>query len=199
MFGTRIEKNEKPSDALCNDLLLEILQKISDLATLHAFALTSQRFYYAYRHLKTDIIGKCTLGTLADGGITFGDPCPFAMLAMKHNRQPRMFPQPAIRAIYHDFLWLPVDYCRSLLELAYFVGFQESREGLRNGKWPFAKDKAPGHVIGRDLEIPYPYTLGYENYLLLLIEQLPREEIWVVRRLWQESYARLVERAEDLD
>ena len=79
--------------------------------------------------------------------------------------------------------WLS-DSCRSLLELRHFVGFQQTRETWSKREWQFAKDKALGHAIGRDLEMPYPYPLGRGNYHLLLIEQLAREEVWAVRRLF---------------
>lgn len=126
---------------------------------------------------------RATLGALAERGIELRRPCLFAEVAMKDNRQPSMYLQPAIRALYHGQFSLPVNYCRALLGLQHFVGHDENPSVPHSPGWRYQIVTDEGGKLWLFLPLEYPY--GRENYDLVFLEQMSDADVVTVRaKLW---------------
>jgi len=124
---------------------------------------------------------RATLGTLADRGIELRRPCLFAEVAMKDNRQPSMYLQPVIRALYHGQFSLPVNYCRALLGPQHFVGHDENPSVPHSPGWRYQIVTDEGGKLWL-----YPY--GRENYHLVSLERMSDADVVTVRaKLWFEG------------
>ena len=177
---------------LPTEILHMILQQIDDLPTFFALTQAAPRFFFLYDDSRPIFITSVTLLTLAARGIYLSNQVPFAEVAIQRGRQPSMYLQPAIRAICRSInsrpLELPVQFCRALLELVHFKGYQQ-RFGVTSGwKWELAADE--GGMVPTTLESGwiYEYPCGQHNYHLLFIDDMSDHDVTMVRRQLLRDY-----------
>lgn len=102
---------------------------------------------------------------------------------MKHNREPSLYLEPAIHAIYLGYLVLPIQYCRALLEIVHFKGYQYSTKPPKaNGVWwEIATDEGRVAPLLRFSHLVNPYPQGKENYHLITMGQMSPQFLQIVR------------------
>jgi len=121
-----------------------------------------------------------TLDALAKRDIELRHPCLFAEVILKDDREPSMYLEPAVRALYHGKSHLCQDYCRALLELRYFLGYDEGGSG-RPG-WRY------GAVMDEEAILRHYHQGDSTNYHLLILGQMSDQDVGIVKRLlWLEG------------
>ncbi len=99
---------------------------------------------------------------------------------MKDDREPSMYVEPAVRALYHGKSDLCQDYCRALLGLRYFIGYDEDGSGRPGWRYQAVMDE---EAILRHYHPPEPI-----NYHLLILGQMSDQDVGIVKEmLWLEG------------
>lgn len=153
---------------------------------MFAWLQTCHRMYSIYDRDRARFNTRATLDALAKRGIELRHTCLYAEVAMKDSRQPSMYLQPAIPALYHGQFSLPPNYCRGLLGLLHFKGYGEDISRPPGAGWRYQVVTDEGAMVGFFPLMGYP--LGRENYHLVFLERLSDADIMIVRtKLWFES------------
>lgn len=126
-----LQSTRAPSLQLLNlpsEILGLIFQQITDLHSLLACRQTCSHLYEIYDSNRAPCNTRATLDALTKRGIECRQPCLFAQVVMKHHRPPSMYLEPALLALRHGRSDLCQRFCRALLGLRYFVGYDEDAQ-----------------------------------------------------------------------
>lgn len=135
-----IQSTRAPSTQLIHfpaEILGVVFRQMDDFHSLFACRQTCRRMDGIYRANRARCSTHATLNALATRGIELREPCLFADVIMKDGRQPSMYLKPAIRALYQGQPTLCQDFCRALLGLRYFVGYDVDASFSSNAGWKY--------------------------------------------------------------
>lgn len=138
---------------LPTEILDFVLHQITDFDSLFACRRTCRRMYEIYERSHAQFNTRATLDALAKRDLQLREPCLFAAVAMKDNRQPSMYLKPAIRALHRGQSSLNQNYCRALLGLRHFVGYDENAPEQPGFRFQAVTDEGDvgGHSVRREI------------------------------------------------
>jgi len=165
---------------LPTEILEVILRNVIDFDSLFAWLQSCRRMYEIYDRNRAQSNTRATLDALAKREIQLRQPCLFAAVAVKDNRQPSMYLKPAIRALYRGPSSLNQNYCRALLGLRHLVGYDENAPGRPDFRFQAVTDE--GGMVQHSIQ------RGKHNYHFVRLGQMSDQDITLARqKLWLEG------------